>query len=266
MKQCTLIALTSQWGSQYGGINAFNTDFLEGMSETYGSQVNIVCVVDRADEQDVITATEKGITLVVARNTLNDTSVLDMFAKTILETLASHQIQPNLEYTVWLGHDRISGAAALAASKHCGGRSALIHHMSYASYESYAEDSQTAKQKEDEQKELFLQADIRLAIGPLLRNALIDLIDKENVSMLIPGLADISPKEVAPRNFSMFVSGRLSQDAVKIKQGYLAIAALSEAQRKAQADGNPEILTNMPKLVMRGVELESLAQSEQDFY
>src|SRR5207253_9039401 len=49
--------------------------------------------------------------------------------------------------TVWLGHDRITGEAAIAAAKTAGGHSAVIHHMSYDDYETYAEDSESAHQK-----------------------------------------------------------------------------------------------------------------------
>ena len=60
-----------------------------------------------------------------------------------------------------------------------GGRSALIHHMSYGAYEGFAEDSQSAFEKTQIQKRLFKQADVLLAVGPLLREALADLLDKD---------------------------------------------------------------------------------------
>jgi hypothetical protein len=92
----------------------------------------------------------------------------------------------------------------LAASELCGGRSALIHHMSYDSYESFAKYSQTARRKAGEQTKLFNKADILMVVGPLLRDALIDRTDEENVSMLVPGLAEISVKK-CPREIFQYL-------------------------------------------------------------
>ncbi len=172
----------------------------------------------------------------------------------------------NVHKTVWLGHDRITGAVALAAAKARGGKSALIHHMSYVHYEQYAESSAVAEQKKGEQTVLFSQADFVLAVGPLLRDALQDMLRgtqhanaEAAVLMLVPGLAEIRALP-APKTFSAFLSGRLTDDASKIKQVFLGIAGFAEAIRQCDEDGaKPDALRgqSQPRLTLRGVDFEN---------
>jgi len=158
--------------------------------------------------------------------------------------------------TVWLAHDRITGAAAIAAADLAGGRSAVIHHMSYDHYEPYAETTRSAYDKTRIQTELFQKADIVLAVGPLLRDAAADRLGgSKPVHMMIPGLAEITPK-LAPNTFVVFLSGRLSNDAVRIKQAHLGIAAFASAERQALKDGMPDSLCKQPKLLLRGVDFD----------
>ncbi len=128
--------------------------------------------------------------------------------------------------------------------------------MSYDHYESYAEDSQSAYEKTQAQIALFNKTDIVLAVGPLLRDAVRDLLSgSKPVHMLIPGLAEIEPKE-APKTFVAFLSGRLSDDAARIKQGHLGIAAFAKAHQEARENGMPDALYKQPKLLLRGVDFE----------
>ena len=132
----------------------------------------------------------------------------------------------------------ITGEAAVAAAKIAGGRSAVIHHMSYDHYESYAEDSQSALIKTEAQTALLKKADIVLTIGPLLRDAAIDRIGtSEKVHILIPGFAEIDSR-LLPKTYVAFLSGRLSDDAARIKQGHLGIDAFAKAQREARESGS----------------------------
>jgi len=97
-------------------------------------------------------------------------------------------------------------------------------------------------------------------VGPLLRDALMDLLDipKEQIHMIIPGLADIEPRQTTPNTFTAFLSGRLGDDAAKIKQGYLGIAAFSQAIADAQKNKSPvKLVKSRPKLLLRGVDFES---------
>lgn len=253
----TLISFATQWGSKYGGINCFNTDFLHHFGIAYNLGAQLVCVVTSATPEEIEEARNAYVNLIPLPYSPADKLFSEDHAQVAVDELKRREITFERDNTVWLGHDRITGAAAIEAAKLAGGRSALIHHMSYDHYESYAEDSATARTKVEEQTILFRQADIVLAIGPLLRDALSDMIEASKpVCMLIPGLAEISLRD-PPKKFTAFLSGRLSDDAARIKQGHLGIAAFARAHREACDKGMPDGLCKEPKLVLRGVDLEA---------
>ena len=252
----TLITFATQWGSKYGGINSFNADFLTAFGVAYHLGAQVVCVVASATPEVQEDASKAHVRLVTLQFLPAAAAFGPEHGEAGAEQLKRSNISFNPDKTVWLGHDRITGAAAIAAAKMAGGRSAVIHHMSYDHYESYAEDSQSAERKTREQTTLFQSADLILAVGPLLRDAVDDrLSGSKPVHMLIPGLADIEAQE-APKTFVAFMSGRLSDDAARIKQGHLGIAAFARAQREARDDGMPETLCKQPKLLLRGVDFE----------
>ncbi|MBD9357655.1 tetratricopeptide repeat protein [Methylomonas albis] len=255
----SLIAFATQWGSKFGGINAFNTDFLSHFGVAYPTQLQVICIVSSATETEIADAKNDNVTLVTLPYPPSDKLFTVQQANAAIDELAKQGIPLTPEFTIWLGHDRISGRAALQAAKQFGGRSALIHHMSYAAYEAYAEDSHSAHSKKTDQEELFKQADLRLAVGPGLHEALCDLIDvkSEQIHLIIPGLANIDPRNNTPQKFSAFISGRLSDDAARIKQAQLGIAAFANAIKQAQNNQAPEKLINQPKLTLRGVDFES---------
>ncbi len=254
----TLIAFTSYWGSKFGGINAFNSDFLEAFGAAYERKVDVVCIVLEAKADDIEDAKQKNVTLIPLPYKPSEPHLGREHAVSAIEEIAKKEISFEPDKTIWLGHDRISGEAAVEARKAVGRRSALIHHMSYDHYEAFAENAQSANKKRSQQKSLFDKADILMAVGPLLRDALEDMIDQDvNINMIIPGLADIEPRQKTPNTFSMFVSGRLSDDALKVKQGQLAIAAFAKSYNQAKQDEQPETLLKRPKLLLRGVDFES---------
>ena len=253
----TMIAFATRWGSQFGGVNSFNQDLVSAFAAASYQQVITVCVVLNATELEQERALTEQVILISL-----DRPDQDMFSPD-LETatwhaLKMHEVPLFPDQTIWLGHDRVTGAIACAASKERGGRSALIHHMSYSRYEAFAENSDTAKKKETEQKHLFQNADIVMAVGPLLGDALADMCDTKKVTVLIPGLPEIIARP-APRNFKGFISGRLSEDAKRIKQAHLGVAAFADGIRQADATpGLPDALRgeNEPMLTLRGVDFE----------
>ncbi|MGZ5053892.1 MAG: tetratricopeptide repeat protein [Methylobacter sp.] len=255
----SIIAFATQWGSKYGGINTFNTDFLSAFGVAYHSHVQTICIVASAGDKEIEDAKNTHVTLVKLPYPPQDKIFTKEQAAAAVEELKKLSIQLNPEHTIWLGHDRISGQAAVHAAKLAGGRSALIHHMSYDAYEAFAEDSHSAYEKTQNQKKLFEQANLVLAVGPFLRDALADLLDipSEQVHTIIPGQAEITPRKTTPKTFNAFLSGRLSDDAAKIKQGHLGIAAFAQAIANANKSTGPENLTTRPKIVLRGVDFES---------
>ncbi len=142
----TLITFASYWGSKYGGINAFNADFLEAMGIAYDGHVDVICVVNDASDEDIQDAKNKKVTLIPL----------------LYPSLAPHLGQAQATAAI----EEITEQAALTAAKQAGGRSALIHHMSYDHYEAFAENAATANEKRTQQEALFNDADILMTVGP----------------------------------------------------------------------------------------------------
>ncbi len=264
-KKHNLIAFATAWGPKYGGINAFNYDLLIAVAAAHWSWLQVVCVVAECTDEEIQTARDQFQVVLIGLG-LQNGSINKEHATLAWSKLQSASLNETTDDTVWLGHDRITGAVALELTKTQGGRSALIHHMSYTHYESFAEDSATSKTKEIEQKHLFANSDICLAVGPLLQSAAANMLDRESadIPMLIPGLAEISPRN-HHNTFIAFVSGRLDLGAKKIKQAHLGVAGFSHAVRRCDSDlGLPDGLRgeNEPRLIMRGIELEKALSAD----
>jgi glycosyltransferase involved in cell wall biosynthesis len=245
-----LIAFATHWGSRYGGINCFNYDLLSAVGTVFKQHVTTICVVTEASDAELTDAEEAFVKVVPLPYRPDGNRLSGDTARIVIQELQARKVLSTGDEIVWLGHDRITGEIALSAKYEYGGSTALIHHMSYEHYESFSEDAATAQKKTETQKSLFQRADVRLAVGPLLRDALIDLVHDETVQMLVPGLVSISPCQV-PRDFPAIMSGRLDPDASKIKQGHLGVAAFSRFSRETEG--------LRPKLVLRGMNYEEIS-------
>ena len=243
----TLVAFATRWGSQLGGINSFNTDLLSALAPEGHPHIRVVCIVLHASPEEISQARRSQVTI-ISLNREHDPIFNEGFQDQVIEALHRDGITPDPE-TVFLGHDRITGGIALACASLAKGRAALIHHMSYRDYEAFAENAHVSQQKEQEQRGLFQKAEILLAVGPVLRDALTDLLGKKcKIEMLVPGLPNITAVPV-PVTFSGFLSGRISDDTRRIKQAQLGIAGFSDAIRRAHNDtGLPVTLTSSPIL------------------
>lgn len=60
----TLISFATQWGSKYGGINCFNTDFLSAFGVAYHLGAQIVCIVASATPEEIEEARNAHVSLV----------------------------------------------------------------------------------------------------------------------------------------------------------------------------------------------------------
>jgi hypothetical protein len=137
----SLVTFATQWGSNYGGINSFNTDFLGAFGIAYHANVQVICLVAEATQDEVKSASNDHVTVLKMEGVRPDAPFDAGHALCGIQALKRNDIEFTPEHTVWLGHDRVTGAAAIDAAISAGGRSAVIHHMSYDHYESFAEDS-----------------------------------------------------------------------------------------------------------------------------
>jgi glycosyltransferase involved in cell wall biosynthesis/translation initiation factor 2B subunit (eIF-2B alpha/beta/delta family) len=253
----SLITYATEWGYSHGGINSFNTDLLSAFGYAYPEGLQVICIVSKASEEEILNAKQANVIVIpLPKATENKIFSIEDAIAGIAELKRRNIVFTPLK-TIWLGHDLITGLAATYSSKSTGSKSALLHHMSYNHYESYAESSSIAKLKISEQKNLFDIADIVLAVGPLLRDSIKDLLGPtKTVHMVIPGLADIDSNP-PPINFTAFLSGRLEDKSARIKQGHLGVAAFAVAHKNAKKQEFPTNLRSKPKLILRGVDFDS---------
>ena len=169
----TLITFATRWGSRYGGINSFNTDLLSAFGFAFGQNVKVICFVTTDADGDSIAASRVNVDLVALPYEPRSQILGSEHGCAAIDELARRNIKYDPSTTIWLGHDRITGEAAVLAAKLGGGRSAVIHHMSYVDYEPYAENTQSAQIKIRAQTTLLQSADLVFAVGPLLRDAVV---------------------------------------------------------------------------------------------
>ena len=224
-----IIAFTDNWGSHHGGVNAFNYDFVRALDEYYNGVADIYCVVNNCTRK--AKQEEKGVTLISLGLDCSEVTLSDESLEYIATKIGSNK------HTYCVGHDIISGEAAIVAAEALGGKSVLIHHMSYDGYKSVEKNSESAVIKKNKQIEIFSKGDHLFAIGPKLVTSLKDLTNNQReVNEIIPGLVDCNPVEIPTSQKSLFISGRL--DAGIIKQGMLAIAGFC-SYIKNQSPRNP---------------------------
>jgi glycosyltransferase involved in cell wall biosynthesis/tetratricopeptide (TPR) repeat protein len=249
-----LVAFATRWGPEFGGINVFNSEFLQHLSFALQGRATVACIVPVARPDQTNKARARGVNLF---SDIGHGEHFDRgYVKAAVEELSRWGILRSTRDVVWLGHDRITGQLALWARDLAGGRAALIHHMSYSHYEAYAENAASANSKAEAQKALFQQADLLFGVGPVLRDALSDMVPGKQICSLIPGVDEI-PARVAPKTFTAFMSGRLSSDTAKIKQSHLGVAAFAHAFKRAIDDpALPDALRHQPRLILRGVSLD----------
>ncbi|MBK6958976.1 MAG: hypothetical protein IPH22_12205 [Nitrosomonas sp.] len=60
----SLITFATQWGSKYGGINSFNTDFLKSFGIAYHLEAKVICIVASATDDEIEDAHDAYISLV----------------------------------------------------------------------------------------------------------------------------------------------------------------------------------------------------------
>lgn len=247
-----IVLITNAWGPKHGGINSFNTDFAKALSSVLAPPTRVTCVVLDATPEEVEDAAKNDVKLL----SLGIKGAERVDESRALNVLDAVQRDATDEVIWWIGHDVISGGAAVALPKKAGqGRSALIHHMNYVAYTAYKQGKAViAKKKEEEQRALFRQADQVFAVGPLLRDSLSDLLEgSRQVRMIVPGLAEIVPVPLG-KTFSGITYGRLDPENDRIKQGRLAIAGFAAACRKAEANPRePKALRDKPLLQVIGI-------------
>lgn len=251
MKICLL---STAWGPTFGGINAFNQDLAIGLSQVLANSGRVFCAVLDPNDADIGNAQKSGVTLIPIREKAQSEEFDTSWIYEVRAWLKQNSENDLIDW--WIGHDIITGRAAVYAPEVMGGAAALIHHMSYASYQGYKrDDSSKADAQHRRQRSLFEEPAELFAVGPLLRQSCYDLSGRYPVQ-LVPGFPNV-PKQSSPDNKLIAITfGRMERASDRIKQGRLGVAAFGEAIRLAdKMPVKPKTLSS-PRLLVIGVDPE----------
>ena len=247
------LLLATAWGPKFGGINAFNMDFAIGLAKHLGPGGRVFCAVFRPASEDFENAKSGGVHLLGIDRPEESPAYDKSWALDVWREFQSKHSTDQIDW--WVGHDVTTGAAATEGPSITGhGKSALIMHMNYADYQAYKGGvGERAQKKILEQRQLFPRADRWFANGPLLRDALRDIV-RRDPTMLVPGFAEI-PIQPSEHRLQLITFGRMDRESDRIKQGSLAVAGFGSAVSYAGANkGSPEKLKKSPQMRVIGID------------
>lgn len=258
-----VVMLFSAWGPVHGGINAFSTDLSQALARALTSH-RLLCVVLEASNEDVRSARSWGVELVVL--SLPSTEGFRVQWHSLVTAALTGRSVTKVEW--WVGHDLVSGEAAIECARKQGGRSAVFMHSSVEDYAFAKHPSTSATQvaaKQARQREVLLASDVALAVGPLLLERLKEFRRNGACEMLVPGLGDVAP-QAASNRLRVISFGRFGRDDFLIKQPSLVVAAFARAVKSGFEAG--QLVLNDAVLSIIGApedvsgELRTLAEAE----
>lgn len=228
MEQIVLFA--TAWGTENGGINAFNYDLCAALGALVGAQYQVTCVVPSATDMQKKHAHGQQVRLIDLPEFGRTLRLGPELAEMVIQRVTAAD---GVAVRWWIGHDIITGPLAVRArTLSAGSSSAVVHHMDYEAYLPFKKRDATSDRRKIEQQRLVLgQADLVFAIGSKLSQSARQKAPHTNreIVELIPGLADISGVSL-PNTFSAITFGRLDFDNDKVKQVKLAVAAFGRAR------------------------------------
>jgi cold shock CspA family protein/glycosyltransferase involved in cell wall biosynthesis len=256
--ESVIVTLATAWGTKFGGINAFNAEMVKSLGILPTRHYELICVVPGPAAQDLREELRLRFHIRLVSLEAEEAAFVKGSASEIVGRL---NVGSEPSRFIWIGHDDKTGPLALELKSLVGGSHAvLISHMAYGAYQAVKTGSSlSAAEKRQRQLDLFSQADLCLAVGPMLRSHLQDLLAcvprRPPVEMLVPGLADpteygVAIRDAASKNFVAFIGGRLEKEDDRIKQGRLALCGFGKAVREA-VEGSA--IRQSPTLRMRGI-------------
>ncbi|MEL7448609.1 MAG: tetratricopeptide repeat protein, partial [Pseudomonadota bacterium] len=246
--------LATAWGPKFGGINAFNMDFAKGLASYLAGSGRVFCAVFNPTGDDRRAAADYDVTLVDIDRPIDSPGYDRSWSYDVWTSFKRKEPDTLIDW--WVGHDVITGEAAAegpTVARH--GRSALIMHMNYQDYQAYKSGiGIKAEKKTKQQRSLFKVADRHFANGPLLRDALQDILpSNKGVTMLVPGFAAV-PVDPPDHRLSLITFGRMDRENDRIKQGALAVAGFASAVREShERSGGPSSLKENPRFRLIGI-------------
>lgn len=198
------VFFATAWSAVHGGVNSFNFDICSAIASV-GQFIDVFLESGAPDDQTVPANVK--LHRLPTKFTNFDQRSIDFVASSV----------DDFENTVWVGHDAISGGAAIYSKNVLGGRSVVFHHMDYSNY--YFLKQSAVDSKIRTQKQLLKNADIVFAVGTrLFQNARHLRASHLETYEILPGVPGV-PIRKQSHTFDHRVSicGRLtpSEDCVK---------------------------------------------------
>lgn len=208
-----IVFFATAWSSESGGINSINIDLCVALAKGANE---IYVVVPKAERSEVEHAQSRQVNLIIIDSEFSSYNKKINLVREKLGLSDFSEIS-------WVGHDAVTGGAAILSRKLLGGQSIAIHHMDYSNY--YYLKSSEVKDKISIQKTILRAADIVIAVGPRLFHSAkhIREVSRETYHM-VPG----APEYKKPRagfDYRVGVSGRLGVDEDPVKNISAAIGA-----------------------------------------
>lgn len=266
-----IVLIATKWGPLEGGINAFNQSLAIGLAKVGHPSCRIACAVTGWSQEASQAAEKNGVTLIPVKGD-DDERPLDTCGTEIVTWLKKQGIVDPVG--LWVGHDVVTGRAAISAAEH-GGRIALIHHMDYHNYQNLVPgkgEKTTGSQKL--QTVLFsTKGALLFGVGSELAESASRLsLSSREAGILIPGFPRSFTENVSgDKDLRAFASGRFETKSEPVKQSRLAAAAFGLAVRKSRdliaALRAPSLsIIGVEKNRMDAGELEKLAIDEAGRY
>lgn len=260
-REMNILLLATAWGPKYGGINSFNQDFALGLGTNLLGKGRVFCAVPHATEDERRHA-EKGHVTLVSINKPPDVDRFDAsWSFDLSARLRRESSVERIDY--WVGHDVLTGEAAIQGAQLSESLSALIMHMSYISYQSIKHDAAAdeAARKHNIQKKIFRTGSRLFAVGPLLREVCAQMTSRE-VVQLVPGFPETETQHSPSDKVVAVTFGRLDSASDRIKQGRLAAAAFGSAIHEAMRPGGQRALHGA-RLAVIGIREDSGTEAKE---
>lgn len=238
------VLVATRWGSSLGGINVFNTGLASGIASALRATGQCVCFVEEMPDSSV---PQQGFSDLHVFSGEGESAVEEITSRLLSDYLSA----PSTELLI-LGHDVKTGKLAVDVAKRIRTlaafkvRSATVSHMDYVQYAGYkGRESAEVTKLFTEQRNLVASADLAFAVGPLLQQSFQSAraagpSDGSQVAVLIPGSPLVKPEPLDESGqLRVFISGRLGGEDDAIKNGRLAMLALTDAYATGRSSGAP---------------------------
>jgi glycosyltransferase involved in cell wall biosynthesis len=215
------VFFATAWSAVNGGVNSFNFDLCTAIASV-GQSIDVFVEAGASDDAQPPSNIKlhKLPTKFIG------------FDQQSIKFISS--VATDFENTVWIGHDAVSGGAALYTKSSLGGRSVVFHHMDYSNY--YYLKQRDASNKIQTQKHLIKSADIVFGVGPrLFQNARHLRASHLETYEIMPGAPEVAVRQ-QPRQFDhrVAICGRLDKSEDPVKNLTAAVRAAHNCLSKLE--------------------------------